>query len=58
MLKELLNRIKCKLFICCKSKCSLNESQEIVLEQKHYDYYTNKEKKLSTPFATTQGQNL
>ena len=53
MLKELLNRIKCKLFICCKSKCSLNEE-----EQKHYHYYTNKEKKLSTPFATTQGQNL
>jgi len=56
MLKELLNRIKCKLFICCKSKCSLNESSNddvIVLEQKHYDYYTNKEKKLSTASSPT-----
>ena len=25
-LKELIDRIKCKLFICCKSKCSLNDT--------------------------------
>ena len=25
-LKEVLNRIKCKMFICCNSKCSLNDT--------------------------------
>ncbi len=25
-LKELLKLIKCKMFVCCGSKCSLNDS--------------------------------
>ena len=46
-LKEIINRIKCKLFVCCKVTC--NETLEklendIEEESKHYDYYSNKVK--------------
>jgi len=30
MIIELLRKLKCKLFFCCKSKCSLNEVEDIV----------------------------
>ncbi len=38
-LLHFLKRVKCKMFICCKSKCSLNDSNsdgivdEFVMEQ-------------------------
>lgn len=30
MIIELLKKLKCKLFFCCKSKCSLNEVEDIL----------------------------
>ena len=53
MLKDLIQRIKCKIFVCCKSKCSMNA--ELPLEgdpdeAKHYDYFSKKPKQ----FASTR----
>jgi hypothetical protein len=54
MLKEFIDRIKCKIFICCKSKCSLNtELIEEIEQKKHYDYYSQKEKKFSSTSLPT-----
>lgn len=55
MLKEFIDRIKCKIFICCKSKCSVNtDLNEEIEQKKHYDYYSQKEKNLpSTPPTTS-----
>ena len=51
MLKELIQRIKCKIFICCKSKCSMNaELDKEVEEKKHYDFFSKKPKQ----FASTR----
>lgn len=53
-LKEIINRIKCKLFVCCKITCNEalekleNEVEEVIEdieeESKHYDFYSNKVK--------------
>ena len=49
-LKEILNRIKCKLFVCCKITCNEaldkleNEIEEVIEETEEYDYYSNKVK--------------
>ena len=56
-IKEFINRIKCKLFVCCRITC--NESleklennideviEDIEEEVKQYDYYSNKVKNLN-----------
>lgn len=39
MLKKILTKIKCKLFVCCGSKCSINDTNndgvpdELVVEK-------------------------
>ena len=53
-LKEIINRIKCKLFVCCKVSC--NEALDIVEEELeeeleeqtkiHYDYYSGRRKSI------------
>jgi len=53
MLKEFIDRIKCKIFICCKSKCSLNDTLSTELPQEveakiHYDYFTKKPKQFKS----------
>ena len=49
MLKEFIDRIKCKIFICCKSKCSLNTELPQEVEAKiHYDYFTKKPKQFKS----------
>ena len=48
---EIINKIKCKIFVCCKSKCSLNaelDSPEALEEKKHYDYFSKKQKQFSS----------
>ena len=32
LLVRVLKAIRCKVFICCKSKCSLGENDEITIE--------------------------
>ena len=32
LLVRLLKAIRCKVFICCKSKCSLGDNDEITIE--------------------------
>jgi len=29
---RILRAIRCKVFICCKSKCSINENDQITIE--------------------------
>ena len=29
---RILKAIRCKVFICCKSKCSINENDQITIE--------------------------
>lgn len=49
-IKEIIDRIKCKLFVCCRVTCNeieekLEEELEEELEEiEEYDYYTNKKK--------------
>ena len=32
LLIRILRAIRCKIFICCKSKCSINENDQITIE--------------------------
>ena len=32
LLIRILSAIRCKIFICCKSKCSINENDQITIE--------------------------
>lgn len=50
MLKEFIDRIKCKIFVCCKSNCSMNTelNKEVEEKKNHYDYFSKKPKTFST----------
>ena len=37
MFKEFLKRIKCKIFICCKSKCSINDDNTLKNNKNNID---------------------
>jgi hypothetical protein len=37
MFKEFLKRIKCKIFVCCKSKCSINDENTLNKEYNNID---------------------
>ena len=37
MLLKLLRALKCKLFVCCGSKCSINENNEINISPNNND---------------------
>ena len=32
LLIRILRAVRCKIFICCKSKCSINENDQITIE--------------------------
>jgi len=42
---EFFDKIKCKMNICCRSKCSYQEPDEKTEEKIHYDYYSQKPKR-------------
>ena len=37
MLKYLIKKIKCNLICCCKSKCSLNNEEELIPPPKYIE---------------------